>query len=97
MGHFPWLYMTYTILPILSTGHRDLHVSSLLGSALSRSETFAGAEPWGLPRDDMDDMLEIFPEKYSLDWFKGKFTGNPWFFTIKYRAFRLKFSHHPIL
>ena len=27
----------------------------------------------------------------------GKFTGNPWVFTIQYRAFRLKFSHHPIL
>ena len=23
----------------------------------------------------------------SLDWFKGKFTGNPWVFTIRYRAF----------
>ena len=23
----------------------------------------------------------------SLDWFKGKSTGNPWVFTIKYRAF----------
>ena len=29
--------------------------------------------------------------------FVGKsLTGNPWVFTIKYRAFRLKFSHHPI-
>ena len=29
--------------------------------------------------------------------FTGKSTGNPWVFTIKYRVFRLKFSHHPIL
>ena len=29
--------------------------------------------------------------------FKGKSTGKPWVFTIKYRAFRLKISHHPIL
>ena len=29
---------------------------------------------------------------------RGKiWTGNPWVFTIKYRGFRLKFSHHPIL
>ena len=30
--------------------------------------------------------------------FVGKIlTGNPWVFTIKYRAFRFQFSHHPIL
>ena len=34
-----------------------------------------------------------------MDWFKGKSTGNPWVFTIKYRNIGLscKFSHHPIL
>ena len=33
----------------------------------------------------------------SLDWFKGKFTGNHGFYHQIDRAFRLKFSHHPIL
>ena len=34
---------------------------------------------------------------HSLDWFKGKFTGNHGFYHQIWRAFRLKFSHHPIL
>ena len=33
----------------------------------------------------------------SLDWFKGKFTGNPWVFTIKLIGLSCKFSHNPIL
>ena len=54
--YFPWrnvshnqrVYIhTHTQFCQFCTSHRDLHVSSLLGSALSRSETFAGAEPWG--------------------------------------------------
>ena len=33
----------------------------------------------------------------SLDWFKGKSTGNHGFYHQIDRAFRLKLSHHPIL
>jgi hypothetical protein len=29
--------------------------------------------------------------------FLGKSTGDPWFFTMKCKGFRLNFSHHPIL
>ena len=34
---------------------------------------------------------------FSLDWFKGKFTGNHGFYHQIWWAFRLKFSHNPIL
>ena len=46
---------------------------------------------------------EVFSVFSHCQWigFVGKIlTGNPWVlhvFTIKYRGFRLKFSHHPIL
>ena len=46
------------------------------------------------------ETMEVGDEtwwNHSLDWFKGKSTGKPWVFTIKYRTFRLKCSHHPIL
>jgi hypothetical protein len=32
----------------------------------------------------------------SLDWFKGKSTGNPWFLPSNI-GLSCKFSHHPIL
>ena len=32
-----------------------------------------------------------------MDWFKGKSTPETMVFTMKYRAFRLKISHLPIL
>jgi hypothetical protein len=36
-----------------------------------------------------------FQTLLSLDWFKGKSTGNHGFYHQIDRAFRLKFSHHP--
>ena len=35
--------------------------------------------------------------RMSMDWFKGKSTGNHGFYHQIDRGFRLKFSHHPIL
>jgi len=29
----------------------------------------------------------IWENQQSMDWFKGKFTGNPWVFTIKFVGF----------
>jgi hypothetical protein len=34
---------------------------------------------------------------FSMEWFKGKSTGNHGFYHQIERGFRLKFSHHPIL
>ena len=43
-------------------------------------------------------VYQRVPFKYHWIGFLGKIlTGNPWVFTMKYGAFRLKFSHHPIL
>ena len=52
----------------------------------------------GSPQPTGDDDGHV--GKCYTHWigFHGKIlTGNPWVFTIKYRAFRLKFSHNPIL
>ena len=35
--------------------------------------------------DDSSSSIASFAtSKWSLDWFKGKSTGNPWVFTIRY-------------
>jgi len=44
-------------------------------------------------------ILGEYNVNFTCQWigFVGKiFTGNPWVFTIKYRVFRLNFSHHPM-
>ena len=40
---------------------------------------------------------KIEPWNKSMDWFKGKSTGNQGFYHQIVRGFRLKFSRHPIL
>ena len=46
---------------------------------------------------DLPSLLTTGPRGDSLDWFKGKSTGNHGFSHQIDRAFRLKISHHPIL
>ena len=41
--------------------------------------------------------LKYVKNLWSLDWFQGESTGNHGFYHQIDRAFRLKFSHHPIL
>ena len=46
------------------------------------------------------NMILVGLSENSLDWFKGKFTGNHGFYMFlpsNIGGFRFQFSHHPIL
>ena len=79
----------------LDTFSLDEHSQNTGGSKpLFLASAWCGQQPREIHRNF--PFQPVWP--YQWIGFLGKiFTGNPWVFTIEYRGFRLKFSHHPIL
>ena len=60
------------------------------------SGSSSGCQTWDVAARPLDCSLD---DQLGLDWFKGKFEGNPSIFPInmnKYGVFRFRFSRKPI-
>ena len=93
----PWIMIPSEIPPLHSLSPH-LPCCCPLRMAPAMPTPMPCSQPWGSPPAMGNHRCHrnIRPSAYSLDWFKGKFTGNPWFLPLNI-GLSCKFSHNPIL